>query len=81
MAYEDPTEAKRPMPKPSTSDLLYQAHALQERTDRENLGMSGRLERIRVAFQELRDGREHASSNLYRVLAAEFPASGDEKHG
>jgi hypothetical protein len=32
------------------------------------------LERIRVAFQALRDGREHASSKLYRVLATEFPA-------
>lgn len=32
------------------------------------------LERIRVAFQALRDGKDHASSKLYRVLAAEFPA-------
>lgn len=31
------------------------------------------LERIKIAFQALRDGREHASSNLYRALAAEFP--------
>jgi uncharacterized protein (DUF934 family) len=38
-----------------------------------------RLERIRVAFQALRDGREHASSQLYRTLAAEFPASGEVK--
>ena len=37
------------------------------------------VERIRVAFQALRDGREHAISNLYRVLAAEFPASGEVK--
>jgi hypothetical protein len=32
------------------------------------------LERIKVAFQALRDAKEHASSKLYRVLAAEFPA-------
>jgi hypothetical protein len=32
-----------------------------------------KLERIRVAFQALRDGKEHASSKLYRVLAGEFP--------
>lgn len=32
-----------------------------------------KIERIRDAFQALRDGLEHASSNLYRVLAAEFP--------
>lgn len=31
------------------------------------------LERIRTAFQALRDGKEHASSKLYRALAAEFP--------
>jgi hypothetical protein len=38
---------------------------------------SERLERIRVAFQALRDGKEHASSRLYRALAAEFPGSGE----
>lgn len=67
--------------KPTTSDLLYQAQALQGITDRENLGMSRKLERIRVAFQALRDGREHASSSLYRVLAAEFPVDGEGEHG
>lgn len=41
--------------------------------------MHDRLERIRTAFQALRDGREHASSALYRVLAAEFPLSEGEK--
>lgn len=35
------------------------------------------MERIKVAFQALRDGREHASSNLYRVLAGEFLTSGE----
>lgn len=32
-----------------------------------------RIERIRVAFQAIRDGGENANSKLYRVLAAEFP--------
>jgi hypothetical protein len=31
------------------------------------------LERIRVAFQALRDGAENANSKLYRALMAEFP--------
>jgi len=35
------------------------------------------LERIKVAFQALRDGKEHASSKLYRTLAAEFPTPPD----
>jgi len=41
--------------------------------------MAERLERIRMAFQALRDGREHASASLYRVLAAEFPANPEAK--
>lgn len=32
-----------------------------------------RLERIRRAFQALRDGEENANSKLYRALMAEFP--------
>jgi hypothetical protein len=36
------------------------------------------LERIKIAFQALRDGREHASSNLYRALAAEFPQDAED---
>lgn len=40
-----------------------------------------KLERIQAAFQALRDGREHASSSLYRVLAAEFPPAAPANAG
>lgn len=30
------------------------------------------MERIRIAFQALRDGAEHANNKLYRALMAEF---------
>lgn len=61
-------------PQPGHDDHLASIPAnVDTDTDLLLLEAADKIERIQSAFQALRDGCEHASSNLYRVLAVEFP--------
>ena len=65
-------------PQPGRDDHLASIPANRDTdTDLLLLEAADKLERIQTAFQALRDGKEHASSNLYRVLATEFPPQSD----